>query len=149
MTISDPLLFDTNVLVYAHNQDSPFHKKCLALVTAVTEGRFKGILTQQNLLEFYSIITDKRRITKPLAPLEAQGLLEEYLKSFFRIIIPKHMTIQIFSMLSRKNKIKNGQIFDTYLVATMLSHKIKNIVTINTKDFKLYNEIKTWDVSDL
>lgn len=148
MTISDPLLFDTNILVYAHNQDSPFHKKCLALVTAVIERKIRGILAQQNLLEFYSIITDKKRITKPLTPQRAQELLEYYLRVSFRIIGPSHMSIQIFSMLSRKNKIKNGQAFDAYLVATMLSHQIKNIVTVNIKDFKLYNEIKTWDISE-
>ena len=148
MKLSDPLLFDTNILVYAHNQDSPFHKQCLALITAATEGYFKGILAQQNLLEFYSIITDKRRVTKPLTPIKATELLEDYFVGPFRIIIPNHMTVKIFSLLTRKNKIKNGQAFDAYLVATMLSHRIKNIVTVNTKDFKLYNEIKTLDISE-
>lgn len=148
MIASDPLLIDTNILVYAHNQDSPFHKKCLALITAVLEGQLRGILAQQNLLEFFSIITDKKRITKPLTPLKAQELLEYYLRVPFRIITPNNMSIQIFSTLCRKNKIKNGQAFDAYLVATMLSYQIKNIVTINVKDFKLYNEIRTWDISE-
>lgn len=149
MTISDPVLFDTNILVYAHNQDSPFHKKCLALITAVIEGRFRGILAQQNLLEFYSIVTDKKRVTKPLTPFKALELLDNYLRLPFTIILPTDMTIQIFSLLSQKNKIKNGQAFDTYLVATMLSHKIKNILTVNVKDFEFYNEVKTYGIADI
>lgn len=148
MTVSDPLLFDTNILVYAHNQDSPFHNKSLSLVKGVLAGQLRGILTQQNLLEFYSIITDQRRITKPLSPLKAQEVFEDYLKLPFRIILPNQETIKILSMFCRKNKIKNGQVFDAYLVATMLSHQVKNIVTANTKDFKLYTEIKVWGIED-
>src|SRR3990167_6028037 len=62
MIISDPLLIDTNVLVYAHNQDSPFHKQSLSLVKAAIAGEFRGVLAEQNLVEFYSIVTDKSRI---------------------------------------------------------------------------------------
>lgn len=149
MTISDALLFDTNILVYAHNQDSPFHNKSLSLVNRVITGEIKGILTQQNLLEFYSIITDQRRITKPLSVVKAQELVEDYLKLPFDVIAPGKETIKILSLLCQKNKIKNGQVFDAYIVATMLSHQIKNIVTANIKDFLVFTEIKVWDIEDL
>lgn len=148
MTISDVLLFDTNILVYAHNQDSPFHNKSLSLVNRAVTGEIKGILTQQNLLEFYSIITDKRRITKPLSVVKAQELVEDYLKLPFDVIAPSKETIKILSLLCRKNKIKNGQVFDAYIVATMLSHRIKNIVTANIKDFLVFTEIKVWDINN-
>lgn len=148
MIISDPLLLDTNVLVYAHNQDSPLHKKSLSLIKGVIAGQFRGVLAQQNLLEFYSIITDKRRIAKPLSPLKAQEIFEDYLKLPFEIIFPSRETIGKLSMLCGKNKIKDGQVFDAYLVATMLSHQIKHIVTANTKDFKMFSEIKVWGIDD-
>ena len=109
MIVSDPLLLDTNVLVYAHNQDSPFHSKSLSLVKGVVEGQFKGILAQQNLAEFYSVITDQRRIANPLSPLKAQEIFEDYLKLPFRIIVPNQETIKIFSILCRKKRIKNVQ----------------------------------------
>lgn len=149
MTISDPLLLDTNILVYAHNQDSPFHNQALSLVNKVVKGEVKGILAQQNLLEFYSIITDQRRVTKPLSGVKAQELVADYLKLPFDVIVPDKETISILAELCRKNKIKNGQVFDAYLVATMLSHQIKNIVTTNIKDFLVYTEIKVWGIEDL
>ncbi len=148
MIISDPLLFDTNILVYAHNQDSPFHDKSLSLVNKVITGKLKGVLAQQNLIEFYSITTDKRRVTKPLTLVKAQQLLEDYLKMPFRIIAPNIETIKILPVLCQKNKIKNGEIFDAYLVATMLSNQIHSIVTVNVKDFKSYDEIKVWNITD-
>lgn len=148
MIISDPLLLDTNVLVYAHNQDSPLHNQSLSLIKGVVTGQFRGVLAQQNLLEFYSIITDKRRIAKPLSPLQAQEILGDYLKLPFEIIFPNRETIGKLSVLCGKNKIKNGQVFDAYLVATMLSHQIKHIITANTKDFKMFSEIKVWGIDD-
>lgn len=148
MTISDVLLFDTNILVYAHNQDSLFHNKSLSLVNRVLAGEIKGVLTQQNLLEFYSIITDRRRVTKPLSVIKAQELVEDYLELPFDVIIPDKETIKILSLLCRKNKIKNGRVFDAYIVATMLSHQIKHIVTANVKDFKSFTEIKVLSIED-
>lgn len=148
MIVSDPLLLDTNVLVYAHNQDSPFHSKSLSLVKRAIEGQFKGILAQQNLAEFYSVITDQRRIDSPLSPLKAQEIFEDYLKLPFRIIVPNQETIKILSMLCQKKRITNGQIFDAYLVATMLSNQIKHIVTANVKDFKSFTGIKVLSLED-
>lgn len=148
MIISDPLLIDTNVLVYAHNQDSPFHKQSLSLVKGAIAGEFRGVLAEQNLLEFYSIVTDQRRIAKPLSPLKAREILEDYLKLPFEIIFPNKETIGKLSVLCAKNKIKNGQVFDAYLAATMLSHQINHIVTANVKDFKSFIEIKAISIED-
>ena len=148
MIVSDPLLLDTNVLVYAHNQDSPFHSKSLSLVKGAIEGQFSGILAQQNLVEFYSVITDQRRITNPLPPLKAQEIFEDYLRLPFRIIVPNQETIKILSMFCQKKAVKNGQVFDAYLVATMLSNQIKHIVTVNVNDFKSFTEIKVLSIED-
>jgi len=148
MIISDPLLIDTNVLVYAHNQDSPFHKQSLSLVKAAIAGEFRGVLAEQNLVEFYSIVPDKRRIAKPLPPLRARELLEDYLKLPFEIIFPNKETIGKLFMLCKESKIKNGRVFDAHLAATMLSHQIKHIVTANVKDFKSFTEIKVLNIED-
>lgn len=148
MIISDPLLIDTNVLVYAHNQDSPFHRKCLALITAAIAGQFRGVLAQQNLLEFYSIITDKKRVFKPLPAIKAQEILEDYLKLPLEVIYPNEKTIRILLMLCQQFKIKNGQVFDAYLVATMLSNQVKQIVTVNTKDFRMFSGITVCSIED-
>lgn len=148
MIISDPLLIDTNVLVYAHNQDSSFHKQSLSLVKAAIAREFRGVLAEQNLLEFYSIITDKKRVFKPLPAIKAQEILEDYLKLPLEVIYPNGETIKILSMLCQQYKIKNGQVFDAYLAATMLSHQINHIVTANVKDFKSFIEIKTISIED-
>lgn len=138
--MSKPILFDTNILVYAHNSDSPYHLKALNLVQAAIEGELEAVLAQQNLLEFYSIITDLKRVSKPLSPKEAKGLIKDYLNSPFKIIFPDQETLNL--AFSFEEDSKGGEIFDTFLVATMLSNNVKTIVTVNTKDFRMFTDIK-------
>lgn len=146
MKISEPLLFDSNVLVYAHNEDSSFHAHAIKLITKVIKGEIFGSLTYQNLLEFYSIITDKRRLTNPITPKLASELVNQYLSSPFEIIYPNFNTNTIMVELLKKNGFKDGQIFDVYLIATMLTNNIRHIVTANVKDFKKFDGISVLDL---
>lgn len=144
--MSEPILFDTNILVYAHNLDSPYHLKAISLVKAATEGVLEAVLAQQNLLEFYSIITDPKRVSKPLPPNEAAGLVKDYLNSPFEIIFPHQESLKSAFFLDKDSK--GGEIFDTFLVATMLSNNVKSIVTVNTKDFKSFSGIKIFGLNE-
>lgn len=146
MRTSEPLLFDSNVLVYVHNEDSPFHTQAIKLVTKVIRGEIFGSLTYQNLLEFYSIITDKRRLTNPITPKLASELVNQYLSSPFEIIYPNLNTNKIMVELLMKNQFKNGQVFDCFLIATMLTSNISHIVTANVKDFKKFYGISVLDL---
>ena len=149
MKISEPILFDSNVLVYAHNQDSLFHSKAVKLITEVAKGSMFGILTSQNLLEFYSVITDKRRLSNPITSELATELVNQYLYSPFEIIYPNITTNKIMVELLKKNQIKDGQIFDVYLAATMLSSNIKHIVTANVADFKKFESISVLNLQEI
>lgn len=146
MQISEPILFDSNVLVYAHNEDSLLHSQAIKLVSEVIKGEIFGSLASQNLLEFYSIITDKRRLPNPITPDLASELVNQYLSSPFEIIYPNLNTHKIVIDLLKKNRFKNGQIFDVYLIATMLSCNIRQILTANVGDFKKFDGISVLDL---
>lgn len=146
MKISEPLLFDSNVLVYAHNEDSLFHSQAIKLVTGVIKGEILGNLASQNLLEFYSVITDKRRLSNSVSPKQALELVNQYLSSSFEIIYPNLNTNKIMVELLKKNGFKNGQVFDVFLIATMLSNNISHIATANVVDFKKFDGISILDL---
>lgn len=149
MNIYESVVFDSNILVYGHNSDSTFHNQALYLIKDVLVGNIEGVLTHQNLLEFYSIITDSKRVVKPLLPNLALDLVKQYLNSPFRIIAPNENTVDFVLSLSSRLNIKDGQIFDIYLVATMLSHKISTILTTNIKDFEMISSIKVIDLKTI
>lgn len=146
MKISEPVLLDSNILVYAHNFVSPLHKKSTNLLRASLEGELNAVIAHQNLLEFYSIITDQRRIEKPISGMEASSLVKKYLDSTLEIIFPNPETVPIVLQFSSKLAITDGRIFDTYLVATMLSNNISSILTANTKDFHSFTGIQVFDI---
>lgn len=145
----EPVLIDSNVLVYAHNVDASLHKKAVNLVREVLEGKVEGVLAQQNLIEFYSIITDRKRVAKPLSPVKANELVKKYFDSPLKIIFPNHTSLKETLILCNGKNIRNGEIFDIYLVATMLTNDIKTIVTSNTKDFRSFPKLKVLDLKDL
>src|SRR3990167_5138354 len=112
----DVVLFDTNILVYARDLESPNYQKAKELQDAVNEGVLNAVITPQNLLEFYSVITNQAKSKKADSPKEAIVEIKKYLRG--------------------------RKIFDVYLVATMLSNGIKTIYTANERDFEMFGEIK-------
>src|SRR3990167_9329684 len=114
------ILIDSNILVFAHNIASPQQEKAKEVLFAAVEGKFKAVLTAQNLLEFYSIITNPKRVENPLAQDKVLFITNEYINSGdFDFIYPKGITLKTLLDLSSKYQTRRAEIFDTYLVATM------------------------------
>jgi len=149
MKISEPVLLDSNVLIYTQDSDFPFYKISTNLVKMVTQGELEGVLAYQNLLEFYSVITNKKRVTAPVLPELAFSMIENYLNSPFRIVYPNIRTASVFSGLFQKCPVPAGEIFDVFLAATMLSNNISTIITANTKDFEGFKNIQIIDLKSL
>jgi predicted nucleic acid-binding protein len=64
----EPGLVDANVLVYAMDADAPQHAASRALLDAARESSTTLYATSQILCEFYSIVTNARRVPKTAHP---------------------------------------------------------------------------------
>ncbi|MBI2595993.1 PIN domain-containing protein [Candidatus Daviesbacteria bacterium] len=149
MRISEPVLFDTNILIYAQDPKSKFYSQAESLIKQVVDGQLVGVLSQQNLLEFYSVMTDSKRVTNPILPDNCLKLIQDLINSLFLVISPGTDALNVLSDICQKLNLKDGKIFDAYLVATMLSNKIFSILTANTKDFQNFPDIKIFDIMDV
>lgn len=75
--MSGKTFVDANVLVYAHDLDAgEKHLKARDAVKSLWEDG-RGALSTQVLQEFY--ITVRRKISRPLTPSRARGIIENYL----------------------------------------------------------------------
>ena len=75
------IAIDTNLLVYAHREDSPWHGKAYSLIEELAEGRAAWAIPWPCLHEFLAIVTHPR-IYKPPTPLDwAIKQIEAWLKS--------------------------------------------------------------------
>ncbi len=47
------VLFDTNILVYAHDESSIYHLDSADLLTLAIENKIQGVLAEQNIVELF------------------------------------------------------------------------------------------------
>ncbi|MBZ5624083.1 MAG: PIN domain-containing protein [Acidobacteriia bacterium] len=78
MTV-EPGILDANVLAYAVNRDAPQHAASRALLEAARIPSTRRYVTSQILCEFYSVITNPRRVAAVSSPTEALRILSTML----------------------------------------------------------------------
>jgi predicted nucleic acid-binding protein len=130
------MLIDSNVVIYALNSSSPKH---LAAQLFVQNQHDQLIFAQQNLFEVLRILTHSK-FPHPFAPTKALSALNK-LSEPATIITPTPETPHIAFELIRRYKVTGTEVFDAYLVATMISHGITIIATDNQKHLGKYREI--------
>lgn len=143
MKTSEPLLFDTNVLIYNQDRDSTFYQQAAAQHQKVYAGEIRAVIASQNFFEFVAVIVNPKKIVKPMTMKLAASEVEKYKESkLFHIIYPNAQTLTVFINLLKRYQIKNPKkIFDLCLIATMLSNGVRSILTANDRDFQ-YEEIR-------
>lgn len=142
MTTSNIALLDTNILVYAADKSSPFYQNSLLLREKGLKGEISLCICPQILTEFFAIVTDSKRVSKPRTQKDALVEIEKYLSS--KNILKIYPGPEIFERmidLLKKYKITKQKIFDLQLVATMLCNDITQIYTHNKSDFLKFKEI--------
>lgn len=143
MTTSETALLDTNVLVYAADESSPFHEVSKGLRDRGLEGRISLCIFPQILSEFYAIITDSKRVSNPRNQEEAVGEIEKYLNAKHLLkFYPEPDVVDIMLELLRRYDIRRQEVFDAQLVAAMLSNGITRIYTFNRDHFSKFSEIE-------
>lgn len=141
-------LIDTNILVYAYNIDSELHQKSLNILQDALDWKTKVFIADKNLYEFYAIITDSRRVEKPVPIQEANDVVNFLKNSNIQIIFPTPKTIDILLPLLKNYKVKKQQIFDFILAAMIIENNIDTIITRNDKDFNKIKEINVFNPFD-
>ncbi|HIC90928.1 MAG TPA: PIN domain-containing protein [Syntrophaceae bacterium] len=143
MGIQKLVLLDTNILIYAANRASPFNNKAKALREKAEKGELKVCVSVQNLCEFYAVITDPKRLERPLLPQVAREEVKKYLEAgFISKVYLTEEALKTALELGHKYNIQGQRFFDILLVGTMLNQGIPTIYTVNVNDFKDIKEIK-------
>jgi len=127
---------DSNILVKAFWHQATEHVECQNFVF-----NHQLIISHQVVLEFTNVTTCSA--LRALSIREAQDVLDNLQqKNNIEVIWPKQQTLSTWQELTKRYKVPRSCLFDTYMVATMLSHNIHKIVTFNTKHFAQFKEIE-------
>jgi hypothetical protein len=137
----EPGIVDTNVLVYALDADAPQHAAARALLEAArADAPATLFVTSQILCEFYSIVTNPRRVPKPRTAAEAMAAISSLLAFLHVLPVPAHAVDGLLDLL-RRHPVIGGDVFDLHIVATMQANGVERIYTFNTDDFAVFPEL--------
>lgn len=136
----EPGVVDANVLVYAMDASAVQYTASRALVEAGRTRSANLFVTLQILCEFYSIVTNARRVANPRASADALSATVGLLGSVQVLPAPANV-VDIWIDLVRRRPVVGGDIFDLQLVAAMLANGVRRIYTFNTDDFRMFNEL--------
>lgn len=136
-------LVDSNVLVYAFHEEAEQHGASRGLLDRAQGGEVALCIASQNLAEFYAVITNPKRVTKPRQPAEALDAVGLILAMPGMGLIPTPADIvDRWVALVRRQPVTRGAVFDAQLAATMLANNIRQIYTYNQAHFRQFPEIE-------
>ena len=143
MSTSDTVFVDTNVLIYASLRDAPHHIAARSTVTAAFDGRQKLCFSSQILAEYYSVITNTRRVSKPRSAGEAIRAIQSLLDApGFELIPTPDNVVELWMKLINRHPVTGKDVFDLQIVATMNANQVSRICTFNRKDFEKFDELE-------
>lgn len=136
-------LVDTNILVPAYNQASPHQEKAGGVLHEALDGQLEACITSQILYEFFSVVTNVRRVHRPLTTDQAANICQDlWISGAIEIIGPQITTLSLVFELVKNDGISGPELFDCALAAVAKENDIKILLAENVRDFEKYEFLR-------
>jgi predicted nucleic acid-binding protein len=137
------ILLDTNILVHAYNKSSSNQKQASNIIKRAMKGEIEVYLTAQVLYELFAVVTNPKRVEKPLPFKEAADLcLDLWECSEIEKVYPSGVApVEVFKLI-KSFKLSRAEIFDCNLAVIAKENGVDTIYTENVNDFKYYSFVK-------
>jgi len=134
---------DTNILIYAHRIDSPWHDVAKPQLSGLSEGRAAWAIPWPCLHEFIVIVTHPRIYLQPSPIAKAFEQLELWAASpSIRLIGESPAHLEELKELVSKAQIAGPRIHDAKIAAICLQHGVNELWTAD-RDFSRFPSLKT------
>ena len=140
------LVFDTNVLVYAVDADSPFHRSCRARVSQARHDASPAFVTWGICYEFLRVTTHARAPVTPWSLSAAWEYLESLVASpGFEVLVatPRHAAV-LARTLSELPELRGNVMHDVHTAVLMREHGVSRICTRDA-DFRRFSFLTVLD----
>jgi toxin-antitoxin system PIN domain toxin len=133
---------DTNILVYAHREDSEWHERAAAAVAELAESTGEWAIPWPCLHEFLAIVTHPRIFRTP-TPLDlAVGQVDAWLESPSLIVLSENEEyLDCFRELVLKARVTGARIHDARVAAMCSSHGVRELWTAD-RDFSMFSQVR-------
>ena len=133
------MFIDTNVLVSARILEAPDHDRARAQLERAFQDLEPLRISRQVLREYLSVVTRPQTWSIAIAREEALADVERLTSSFEMLEDGPEVTQSLLA-LCREVAVGGRQIHDANIVATMLAHGERRLLTFNTADFRRYGD---------
>lgn len=133
---------DVNVLLYASDQSSPFHRTASDFLRECSSAGDLFCLAYMTLMSYLRIATHPRIFTNPLSPDEAFENLQ-MLTSLpqVRLVSEDDGFLDIYREITGHFPVRGNLVPDAHLAGLLRQHGVRTIYT-NDPDFKKFDFIR-------
>jgi toxin-antitoxin system PIN domain toxin len=132
---------DTNILVYAHREDAPFHQIAVQRVTALAEGRTAWAIPWPCIHEFLAIITHPRFYDPPTPLPLALDQVDAWLESpALMLLAESEQNWSELRSLVETGRITGARIHDARIAALCRQHGIRELWSAD-RDFSRFSDL--------
>jgi predicted nucleic acid-binding protein len=130
---------DTDFLVASEIVDHPFHGQADALLQELLDDGHDLAVAPQTLAEFMHIVTDARRMPRPLGMSDATTRAEAWWNAAEVVrVFPGGQSVPCFLAWLRQHRLGRKRLLDTLLAATFLEAGISRVLTNNGRDYEVF-----------
>ena len=104
------------------------------------------VVTAQILHEFVHVVTDARRFDPPVTMVSALNVARVYLgNSNVECVVTDLGCLQTAFVLIEQYQLGRNRIADTLFAATLIRHEVKEVITCNPRDFRIFEDLMIID----
>ena len=134
---------DTNLLVYAHREDSEWHAAATKCLIDLAQSGRSWAIAWTCLHEFFAVVTHPRIYAPPTPQAIALAAIRVWLESpRLHLLHEGPGYLDKLERLCMQAKIAGGRVHDARIAALCLNHRVAELWTAD-RDFSLFPELKT------
>jgi toxin-antitoxin system PIN domain toxin len=132
---------DTNVLVYAHRADSPFHEQASTVLRTLAEGPAQWAIPWSCVYEFYAVVTHPRIYSPPSSPDQALDQLRAWIESPTCVLLAEpsgHW--RRLEQLLHVAALSGPAVHDARIASICIAHGVTELLTYD-RDFSRFPDL--------
>ena len=132
---------DTNILVYAHREDSPFYAAANKYLRDIAQRKKSWAIAWPSIHEFYAVVTNPRIYNPPSTLTQAINQIESWLESpTLTILGESELHWETLKPLLQSGKVRGAQVHDAKIAAICLQHQVDQLWSAD-RDFSRYPQL--------
>ncbi len=134
---------DTNILVYAHRPEFPFHAPAMTLMSELASGTRPWGMILHCLIEFAGAVSHPRRFLEPSSASRIQDQIEAWMESPTVVLLEDGPPVlDAFLRLMRTGSVSGPMVHDARIAAVCIASGVDELLTCD-RDYNHFPALKT------